>query len=125
VSYQFRVGVIPSACGNTLLVNNNNTPLWAYIYHCLRIGDLSSAVSELQECVSSCYRQGEQAALTVVRSLLHHSQQQQSNASDLSEHDFKVAVVIVLLFKLFHNINYNNILGIEGLYQPMPTIIQH
>ena len=90
VTYQLRVGVIPVACRKTVLVSSSTTPLWAFVYHCLRIGDLSAAVNELQECVSGGYHNGEQAVLTVVNYLLRHLQGKDSPAADLSENESKI-----------------------------------
>lgn len=84
VSYQARTGRLPVQCnkwmspsGRTLrpasshssISTDSNTPLWAYIYHCLRVGDLDGAIHEIDSCVSAGYDHGELSALTVVKAL--------------------------------------------------------
>lgn len=88
VSYQFRIGAIPALCGGVLCpfdqrssvsiqlqqqgggqFNVASTPLWAFLYHCLRVGDVASALVELNRCVSAGFREGESYACTSLRLL--------------------------------------------------------
>jgi hypothetical protein len=45
------------------------TPLWAFVYHCLRVGDLSAVCKELGTCLSLGHFEGAAAALAVVQAL--------------------------------------------------------
>jgi hypothetical protein len=45
------------------------TSLWAYVYHCIRIGDISVAVIEIQKSLNTNFRQAESSALVVLNAL--------------------------------------------------------
>jgi len=45
-------------------------PLWVFVYHCFRVGDLASAVSELSSAVSKGHVEGGLAAISVLQTLV-------------------------------------------------------
>eukprot|EP01038_Epipyxis_sp_PR26KG_P006682 gene6682-9166_t len=84
IAYQHQCGLIPVACNRWLCLdsgvinpkqsslNNNNynrnkeiVPLWPFIYHCLRMGDLESALSELK-VIAANNDHGESSAITII-----------------------------------------------------------
>lgn len=90
VSYQYRIASIPRDCCKVLCpplptaavatpvvsryaaneLPPHATPLWAFVYHSLRIGDLAGAHSELNRCVSAGYRDGEDATAAALKTLI-------------------------------------------------------
>jgi hypothetical protein len=91
VAYKFRMNEIPiicskSICETLVVLKNNNknnisnnvsqqqqqivVPLWPFVYHCLRVNDLSIVQFELQACVDAGYHSGEQFVLVIVKTLL-------------------------------------------------------
>ena len=72
VNYQQSLGVIPPSSMQTLSTESNKsepTSLWAFVYHCIRIGQLSAATSELQKVLSASFLQAESSAVIVLSCL--------------------------------------------------------
>lgn len=46
------------------------TPLWVFLYYCLRTGDLASVAAELSACMTRGHCEGGAAALTVVQTMV-------------------------------------------------------
>jgi hypothetical protein len=57
-------------------------PLWVFLYHCLRVGDLATAITELLSCTSKGHVEGGLGALTVLQTL----QQLQTPAPATTRH---------------------------------------
>ena len=55
-----------AAAGN----RHRPTPLWVFVYHCLRVGDLEAAVSELDCSIAQGGDDGGAAAFTIIKHLL-------------------------------------------------------
>ncbi|KAJ1431638.1 hypothetical protein B484DRAFT_478882 [Ochromonadaceae sp. CCMP2298] len=78
VAYQQHHGLLPTSCSQTLCVPEQSpgtrrqdlaVPLWVFVFHCLRVGDLPAAAAELRR--SLVQGLGECApALAVVQALL-------------------------------------------------------
>jgi hypothetical protein len=79
-------------------------PLWAFLYHCVRVGDLASAVAELNAGIGRGHIEGGAAALTVLQSLLQlaappagrHGQAGARQKATLAEHEARALVDAIL-----------------------------
>ena len=71
VNYQQSLEVIPPSSMQALCSDSSaRTSLWAFVYHCIRVGDISVAVIELQKSLSTNFRQADSSALIVLTALL-------------------------------------------------------
>ena len=73
-------------------------PLWVFVYHCLRVGDLSTVTAELSACMTRGHCEGGAAALTVLQTILQlqvpasTSRQSSRGSATLPEHEARALV---------------------------------
>lgn len=84
--------------------SSTGTPLWVFVYYCLRTGDLASVAAELSACMTRGHCEGGAAALTVVQSMIQllspapaatsraGARSQRANSVSLSEQEVRSLV---------------------------------
>ena len=96
-----------STSSTSSVSGQTTTPLWVFIYHCCRVGDITAAVAELSSCLSRGHLEGGAAALTVLQTLQQlftpvgssgrHSQSARTpRAGALPEHEVRAMIDAML-----------------------------
>lgn len=78
--------------------NAQPTPLWVFVYHCLRVGDLAAVTAELSASMTRGHCEGGGAALTVLQTMLQlqtppaTTRQSRASSVTLPEHEARALV---------------------------------